>query len=108
MNKEELRRGVREMVVYLLDEEAGKDEDIVEGYTDSFMTGFDEYHKSNRLITTPADDFIDIDKHFKMSLTDVEYHKHLKGDGISVPHLMMNRYDIRAHAYTYYGFLMMK
>jgi hypothetical protein len=47
MSKEELRRGTREMVQYLLDEVVMDDNDIVDGYTDAFMTGFEEYHEKS-------------------------------------------------------------
>ena len=43
MNHNQLRKGVREMVVYLLDEEAGKDADVVDGYTETFMSAFERY-----------------------------------------------------------------
>ena len=45
--KEDLRRGTREMVQYLLGEEVKDDSDIVDGYTDTFMTGFEEYHEKS-------------------------------------------------------------
>ena len=47
MSKEDLRRGTREMVQYLLGEEVKDDSDIVDGYTDTFMTGFEEYHEKS-------------------------------------------------------------
>jgi len=46
---ENLRKGVREMVVYLLDEEAGKDADVVDGYTETFMSAFERYENDKFL-----------------------------------------------------------
>ncbi len=32
-----IRKGFKEMVIYLLDDEAGKDKEIIDYYTDAFM-----------------------------------------------------------------------
>lgn len=41
--KDKLRKNFREMVVYLLDDEAAKNNEIVDSYTDTFMDGATEF-----------------------------------------------------------------
>jgi len=41
--REEFEQNLRELVIYTLDEESRKDEDVVETYFQAFMLAFEEY-----------------------------------------------------------------